>query len=353
MQFRSVRRRLCCFCLVAMLTVAGPSILAQNFHSSVTGTITNANRWEVVGAHVVLIERSTGRRFETTTNDEGIYAFRNLPAGQYDIHVELKNYRSSEVRTIFVGPSESQVFDAVLDVADKALASHHFREPAWNVWAERSSTLSFRPENLQRGQDYTLVVNLAALKYRQFEGEGIYSQESSTSFGDWLKRNTEVDSADVEIVAIPDQRYLQMLADRVKPFHIDLQKLRDVQKRGFSLTQGSPLASLRHHNGEARFSFGIQSFPLRVLPNAPLGNAPLALSIWADGKPIDEVLVNLCVAAKPEDVCPTPFTSNSDSLQGVDLSGNQKLPDAALHLIVCGSDVERYFAVTVALEEGI
>ena len=343
MQFGAVKRRLCCFCLAAMLTVAGSSILGQNFQDSITGTVTNANHWEIVGAHVVLIERSTGRQFETTTNDEGMYAFRNLPAGQYDIHVELKNYRPSEVRTISVAPSVSQVFDAVLDVADKALASHHFRDPAWNVWAERSLTLSFRPVNLQRGQDYTLVVNLAALQYRQFEGEGVYSQESSTSFGDWLKRNADIESADVEIVAIPDQRYLQMRADRVKPFHIDLKKLRDVQKRGFSLTQGSPLASLRHGNGEARFSFGIQSFPLRVLPNAPLGNAPLALSIWANGKPVDEVLVNLCVAAKPEDVCPTPFTSNSESLQGVDLSGNQKFPDAALHVIERGSDVVGVF----------
>jgi len=343
MQFGSVKRRLCCFCLVAMLAVAGPSILGQNFQGSITGTVTNANRWEVVGAHVVLIERSTGRQFETTTNDEGMYAFRNLPAGQYDIHVELKNYRPSDVRTISVAPSESRVFDVVLDVADKALARYHFRDPAWNVWAERSSTLSFRPGNLQRGQDYTLVVNLAALQYRQFEGEGVYSQDSITSFGEWLKRNADIDSADVTIVAIPDQRYLQMLADHVKPFHIDLKKLRDVQERGFSLTQGSPLASLRHGNGEARFSFGIQSFPLRVLPNAPLGNAPLALSIWADGKPIDEVLVNLCVAAKPEDVCPTSSASSGYSLRGVDLSGNQKFPDAALHLIERGSDVVGVF----------
>lgn len=74
---------------------------------------------------------------------------------------------------------------------------YHFTDPVWNVWAERSSTPSFNPQNLQPGQDYWLLVNLAALQYRQFEGEGVYSQDTSASFVDWMKRNSDINSADL------------------------------------------------------------------------------------------------------------------------------------------------------------
>ena len=210
--------------------------------------------------------------------------------------------------------------------------------PVWNVWAERSSALSFKPQSLQRGQEYSLVVNLAALDFRQLEGKGVYSQAGSRSFADWVKRNSDLDSVDVELLVIPDQRYFQVQGERTKFMQIDLKKFRATQKSGFAL-DGSPFAYLRSHGGEAPFSFGTQFFRLKTAPNAPLGNAPVALSIWADGKPIDEVAMNLCVAAKLEDACPTSSASNGYSLRGVDLSGKGELPDAALHLIERGNDV--------------
>jgi hypothetical protein len=157
-----------------------------------------------------------------------------------------------------------------------------------------------------------------------------------------MKRNSDIDSADLEVLVIPDQRYFQMQGERAKRLTVDLEKVRDTQNSGFAL-DGSPFAYLRSHGGKAPFSFGMQSFRLRVLRSAPLGNAPVALSFWADGKPIDEVAMNLCVVAKPEDACPTSSASSTHSLRGVDLSGKGNLPDAALHLIERGSDVVGVF----------
>jgi hypothetical protein len=282
-----------------------------------------------------------------------MYAFRGLLAGHYDVRVESRGYLPSETRSVtvelpvykslYVEPLQDQVVvDVVLKVADRSPAFHGPEGPAWNVWAERSPTLSFQPEDLQRGQDYRLVVNLAAMQYRRFEGEGVYSQESSESFRDWLQHHADIDSAEVEILVVPDQRYLQLPAEHAKRLHVDVRKIRDVQDRGYILP-GSPLAFLRRNNGDARWSFGIESFPLRVLPTAPLGSAPLALSFWANGKPIDEVALNLCVVAGPEDKCPSGSASGGYTLRGIDLSGNQKFPDAALHLIERGTDLVGVF----------
>jgi hypothetical protein len=218
----------------------------------------------------------------------------------------------------------------------------HFADPVWNVWAERSAPPSFKPSSLQPGLDYSLVVNLAALHFREAEGEGVYSQDSSASFAEWVTRNRDADSADVDLLVIPDPRFLQVQGDRTKTLHVDLKKIREAQKSGFTLN-GSPFAYLRSHNGEAPFSFGIQSFRLKTVSNALLGNAPVAISIWADGRPIDEVAVNLCIAAKPQDSCPTSSAAERYSLRGVDLSGKGTLPDAALHLIERGSDVVGVF----------
>ena len=361
MRNKPVKWLFCYFCLVTTWTNTGPLLLGQTPHGSITGIVTDRSGAAIVDAQILLIDTDTGRKFQVSTDAEGRYSVQDIPTGIYDIRVSVAGFKTITVNSVSIAASQWRTVDVVVDAGPPPpprpppppasiwkdghpppRSSHKFADPVWNVWAERSATPSFKPQSLQRGLDHTVVVNLAALSYRQFEGEGVYSQDSSASFAEWVERNNDIDSADVEVLVIPDQRYFQMRGENAKPLHIDLKKIRDARKSELYLYR-SPFEYLHSHGGEAPFSFGMQFFRLKTMPNAPLGNAPVALSIWADGKPIDEVAVNLCVAVRAEDICPTSSASSSYSLRGVDLSGKQDLPDAALHLIERGSDVVGVF----------
>lgn len=215
-------------------------------------------------------------------------------------------------------------------------------DPVWNVWAERSSSPVFRPENLQRGQDYSVVVNLAALKFRESQGNRVYSQDVAAPFAEWMSRHPELDAADIEVLVVPDGRYLQLLDQRTKVLTVDLKQARLVHDEGFTL-DGSPFEVLRSHQGRAPFSFGMVSFRARVPKTAPLGNAPVALSFWVDGRPVDEVAVNLCVAADATTTCPTSQAAQEHTLRGADLADTGGPPGGALHVIERGNDVVGVF----------
>jgi hypothetical protein len=215
-----------------------------------------------------------------------------------------------------------------------------FSDPVWNVWAERSSVPAFTPENLQRGQDYSIVVNLAALHYRNVARTvQVYSQDVSEGFAKWLEDHDD-SAADLEVLIAPDQRSFELLDQPWKMLHLDLATIRATQT--FRLRE-SPFAYLRSHHGMAPFSFAVLIFRVRVSRSAPLGNAPVAFSLWADGKPIDEIAVNLCVAKSSGEECPTSVGSDVYTLRGIDLSGSGAAPDAALHLIERGRDIVGVF----------
>ena len=357
--------QLCGLCLIMASTIIGSNLLGQNASGSIRGTVTAPNGVAVPGAEIVLLNKDTGAEFHATTNAEGQYVFPRLTSGHYRLRVSFAGFRAQEVDSITLSVSEAQTVDIAIGGGGRAGAppppppkgwvapepepspspaptSYRFTDPVWNVWAERSSTPSFKPRNLQPGLEYTLVVDLAALAYRELEGTGVYSQDVSASIVDWIKRYADIDSADLELLAVPDQRYIQMRGERTQTLHIDLKKMRGTQQSGFTL-DSTAFDYLRSNSGNGPFSFGRVLFGLRVLGNAPLGNAPVALSIWADGKPIDEMAVNLCVAAKPEDSCPTSSASSDYTLRGADLSGTGKYPDAALHAVERGSDVVAVF----------
>lgn len=232
------------------------------------------------------------------------------------------------------------------------LASDHrtFSDPVWNVWTEpfSSDRILFAPQKLQPERDYSLVINLAALSYDEdkfAKDAGVYSQRADSSFMEWVGKHPELEARDVQILVIPDRRYFERQLDGqvMRPFPVELAKMRRVRSNGFTLT-GSALKYLKSKSGNADFSFGIKSFHIKT--SSTLGLASIAVSIWADGMPVNEISYSVCIVRELTDACDYPKQAVY-TLKGVDLSKLDRPPDAALQIIDRQTDVVGVFRCNV------
>jgi hypothetical protein len=369
-------------CASAQGTTKGPAgevvTQAQGSTSAmIEGTITDASGAVVPSASVSLVSEVTNVVTTTTSDSNGRYAFRNIQPGRYEVTVEVRGFQ--EVRepvTVYVG--QSVPLDISLAIGAGPPPERHpnpppvivqpppqqppalpppppekehgtFSEPVWNAWIERNtSSPSFRPEPaMQSDTAYSLVLNLAALAYDKYKAASTFSQQSSGSFSQWIAENSGIDSADLEILVIPDSQFFepQRSNQRLKTFHVNLDAIRQAQKNGFNLDQ-PPFEYLRLHNGKAPFSFGLQVFQLNTRAVSVTGRGWVAISIWDGEKPIDEISLSYCVLAQRTDTCPAKAPVDY-SLRGVDLAGASDYPDAALHLIDRGTDLVGVFRCNV------
>jgi hypothetical protein len=279
---------------------------------------------------------------QTTADSSGRFSFSGLAPGSYTITARITGF-STMTRAVELGVSETATVDltAVVAVGEEGGTSdgggsssspppqHKFDGLTWNVWEEKySSKPSFEPiQKLLVGKQYSLVLDLSALKYN--EDTGSFSRSTSTSFDAWLKGNL-ASQATLDVLVVPDERFFQPQRDdeRVKKFDIDLDKLRQTRQQGFQM-QESPFSYLKSHN-DASFTFGRQLF--RIQAKKLTGSAAIALSIWVDGRPVDEISIPLCIVKDMNDSC-SAIQPLDMSLKGVDSISRGVYPDAALQLI--------------------
>jgi hypothetical protein len=78
---------------IAMFSIAG--LKAQALNGTVLGTVTDASGSIVPNAKVAALELNTNLSRTVQSNESGTYTFSNLPAGSYNISVELTGFRKS------------------------------------------------------------------------------------------------------------------------------------------------------------------------------------------------------------------------------------------------------------------
>lgn len=208
----------------------------------------------------------------------------------------------------------------------------------WNVWAEpESPTLSFKPVTfLQPDKPYQLVLDLAALAYRN--NPGIFIKAAGDQLKASLQKLVESDAPDTNLtlIIIPDERFFKT-TNRAETLRINLDRLRKALKDGLD-TPKTPLATLRQ-NPEADFSFGRKQIELQTLRRE--GSGSIAIALWADGVPVDELSIPLCVASDAAAARNCKSVNKlHDSLAGIDpvrvaaqQDASTLTPDAALHFI--------------------
>jgi Carboxypeptidase regulatory-like domain/TonB dependent receptor len=78
-----------CAVLLCSLCVAA---WAQQPAAALSGVVTDPTGAGISGASVRVRQKSTGIERETTTNEEGMYVFPNLAAGEYELKAEARNF---------------------------------------------------------------------------------------------------------------------------------------------------------------------------------------------------------------------------------------------------------------------
>lgn len=77
--------------LVLLVSLAAGSVVAQP-GAALVGLLTTDEDRPVRQARVILVDPESGIRRETTTNEEGIYAFSRLPAGRYRLEASKSGF---------------------------------------------------------------------------------------------------------------------------------------------------------------------------------------------------------------------------------------------------------------------
>ncbi|HEV2351222.1 MAG TPA: DUF2012 domain-containing protein [Terriglobia bacterium] len=106
---------------VGMAAMAWPGLFASLLLAQVRGPALSGQVKDQSGlpipAVTVTLTGPGGAALVAQTNEEGKYAFRNLPAGTYTVRIELKGFSTFEKTGIAVAPGKPQVVDAQMQVS--------------------------------------------------------------------------------------------------------------------------------------------------------------------------------------------------------------------------------------------
>lgn len=323
--------------VLLLICSVGVGLRAQVATASIQGTVTDPSGAAWPNATITVKNSGTGATVSTVTDSQGRYSVTGLTPGTYEVDTEARGFLEQKTVGIFLNVGSTALVNVALELGAVTETVEVRAGPAtvtrlvWNVWEERyssSSKASFEPvQKLLTGKPYALILDLAALQYGI--ETGAFGRPTSSEFDNWLNGSSDSE-ATVKILVIPDERFFRAQGDgeRVKPFEINLTKLRQARARGFKLN-GSAFKYLKKHK-DSPFTFGRQVFAIQ--PKSVVGSAAVALSIWADGRPVDELSVPICIVKDIKDPCDAAAPVDV-SFNGVDPVSHGAVPDAALHLV--------------------
>jgi len=103
--------------LLAALTLLGSlSTYGQEVSASITGRVTDSSGGSIVGAKVVATDLDRGTDWPTTTLEDGVYAFPRIPVGRYNLKVEAKGFKSSQISEFTLEVNQRARFDVRMEV---------------------------------------------------------------------------------------------------------------------------------------------------------------------------------------------------------------------------------------------
>jgi hypothetical protein len=103
------------FCLL-LLVLAPYAVNAQQYSGTITGTVTDPSGAAIAGATVTATNTGTNATYSTTTSDQGVYSFAQLPVGMYDITVKQGSFKEFVAKGVEVHVSTSSEVNAKLEL---------------------------------------------------------------------------------------------------------------------------------------------------------------------------------------------------------------------------------------------
>ncbi len=101
-------------CLLTTVTVS--PMWAQLGTATLSGVVTDSTDAIVVGATVAAVNRATGFRRQTVSNDQGLYNLPGLTPGSYNVSVEFTGFRRAELKDITLQVDQNARINVRLEV---------------------------------------------------------------------------------------------------------------------------------------------------------------------------------------------------------------------------------------------
>jgi hypothetical protein len=105
------------FFLLSVLVLSVCIAHTQVPDGSVNGLVTDPKDAVIVGAHVIAVSSTQGTARETLTNSNGLYVLPNLPAGIYDLKIEVAGFAASGFKGVTIEAGRTTTIDAKLQIA--------------------------------------------------------------------------------------------------------------------------------------------------------------------------------------------------------------------------------------------
>ncbi len=134
---------------------------AQSDRGTITGTVQDQGKAVVPGARVVARNMDTGAQSETVTTGTGNYTLASIPAGRYEVSVEVQGFKKFTQQGIEVQVAQTARIDAVLQIgstsesvtvnADAPLLRTENAEQSQNINGDRINALPLNFGGINNG----------------------------------------------------------------------------------------------------------------------------------------------------------------------------------------------------------
>jgi hypothetical protein len=104
------------FCLLLLVLAAPLAVNAQQYSGTITGTVTDPSGAAVAGAAVTATNVGNNSSYSTTTSEQGVYSFAQLPVGVYNITVKQGSFKEFVAKAAEVHVSTSTEVNAKLEL---------------------------------------------------------------------------------------------------------------------------------------------------------------------------------------------------------------------------------------------
>jgi hypothetical protein len=178
---------------------------------------------------------------------------------------------------------------------------------------------------------------LAAFAYAP-KDKSVSARPAGSGLLEWMKHQKN-DSVRLKILMIPDPAMLSSGGHRVQDFDINLGQLRKYLRGGKHKIPKDPFLTLQKQP-QPDFRFGTAQFEFHTGDHE--GNSYIGLSLWASDRPLDEILVPVCISdAGDADSCGSVGRNavyHSDPLNALPLALEKDTPATSLHFFDFDSD---------------
>ncbi|MBL8241557.1 MAG: TonB-dependent receptor [Bryobacterales bacterium] len=106
--------------LILFVLLLAASLYAQDFRSTLQGTISDPSQASVANAAITLRNVDTGQDRSATTDPDGFYIFQFLPPGNYELTVKAAGFRTSVEKGITLALTQTLRQDVALQLGDTA-----------------------------------------------------------------------------------------------------------------------------------------------------------------------------------------------------------------------------------------